>query len=124
MRRGILTDEQIELVERLEQAGVKKNVAKTLVYIASKDETISRDIEVATELRQPEVSIAMQELRELGWVTKRDIKTEGKGRPVHGYRLDKTIIQIIKGIESEERERIQEIRDNLKAINQLARSIY
>ncbi len=124
MIRGALTEEQRELVRRLKRAGMQKNVATTLVFIASKDETISRDIEYATGLRQPEVSISMQELKNRDWVTKRDIKKEGKGRPVHGYKLKKSIRQIIKEIESEEKQRIQVIRDNLKAINELVKSIY
>ena len=74
MAGNSLTEEQEELVNRLIKAGLQKNIAKTLVYVAGKEETKSREIESATDLRQPEVSIAMQELRERGWVTKRDIK--------------------------------------------------
>ncbi len=124
MTKGILTKEQEELLERLAKTGLQKNVAKTLVFIASREETTSREIEMSTELRQPEVSIAMQELRNRDWVKKRDIKKEGKGRPVHGYRLDKTIRQIIKEIRAEENERINDIRDNLNAIDELVKSIY
>ncbi|MFP3871495.1 MAG: ArsR family transcriptional regulator [Candidatus Natronoplasma sp.] len=118
------TEEQKELVERLIKAGLQKNIARTLVFVAGKDETKSREIENATDLRQPEVSIAMQELRGRGWVTKRDIKKEGKGRPVHGYRLDKSIEEIIKEIEEKEKERIQEIEENLEEIKELVDSIF
>ena len=124
MSAKTLTKEQKELVERLTRAGIQKNVAKTLVYIASRDETQSREIELATDLRQPEVSIAMQEIRNRGWVNKRDIKKEGKGRPVHGYTLSKTMKEIIKEIEDKEKSRIKEIEQNIKAINRLVNSLY
>ncbi len=124
MSAKTLTKEQKELVERLIKAGIQKNIAKTLVYVAGKEETKSREIELATDLRQPEVSIAMQNIRNRGWVTKRDIKKEGKGRPVHGYSLDKPIEEIIKEIETKEKERIKDIEENLKAIKRLARSLY
>ncbi|MEF8874312.1 MAG: ArsR family transcriptional regulator [Candidatus Thermoplasmatota archaeon] len=117
-----LTDEQKELVEKLIKAGLQKNIARTLVFVAGRDETKSRDIEDATNLRQPEVSIAMQDLRERGWVTKRDIKKEGKGRPVHGYKLDQPIEEIIEEIEEKEKERIEKIEENLKQIKELADS--
>ncbi len=124
MSAKTLTKEQKELVKRLTKAGLQKNIAKTLVYIASRDETKSREIELATDLRQPEVSIAMQNIRNRGWVSKRDIKKEGKGRPVHGYKLDKPIEEIIKEIEQKEKERIKEIEENLKTIKRLVKSIY
>ncbi len=117
-----LTEEQEELVDRLIKAGLQKNIARTLVFVASRNETKSREIEDATDLRQPEVSIAMQELRGKGWVTKRDIKKEGKGRPVHGYQLDKPIEEIIEEIEEKEKERIDEIKQNLNKIKELVSS--
>jgi len=124
MARKSLTKEQEELVDRIIKAGLQKNIARTLVYVAGKDETKSREIESATDLRQPEVSIAMQELRNRGWVTKRDIKKEGKGRPVHGYSLDKSIGDIVDEIGKKEQERIEEIEENLDKIKDLSNSIF
>ncbi len=124
MAKEGLTKEQEELVDRLIKAGLQKNIARTLVFVASREETKSREIEDATDLRQPEVSIAMQELRGKGWVTKRDIKKEGKGRPVHGYQLDKPIEEIIKELEAKEKERIEEIKENIEEIKELADSAF
>jgi len=121
MAKEGLTDEE-ELIDRLIKAGLQKNVARTLVFVAGRDETKSREIETATDLRQPEVSIAMQELRERGWVTKREIKKGGKGRPVHAYSLDKPMDEIIEEIEENERGRIAEIEENLEEIKELADS--
>jgi len=124
MAKEGLTKEQEKLVDKLIKAGLQKNIARTLVFVASRDETKSREIEDATDLRQPEVSIAMQELRGKGWVTKRDIKKEGKGRPVHGYKLDNPIEEIIEEIEEKEKERIEEIKENLEEIKELADSAF
>lgn len=124
MGENSFTDLQEELVNRLTNTGISKNIAKILVFIAGKEETKSKELEYALDLRQPEVSIAIQKLRERGWVTKRDIKKEGKGRPVHGYRLNKPIEKIVDDIESRERERINEIEDNVENIKQLVESIY
>ena len=75
-------------------AGVSKNVAKALACIMLSKEILSKDIEGITGLRQPEVSLAVQELRRMGWAAKRDIKKAGKGRPIHAYRLSKPFSKI------------------------------
>lgn len=106
------------LVKLLMRTDMPKNVAKTLVFLRKKEETTSVEIEISTALRQPEVSIAMQELRRRKWVIKRDIKKEGKGRPVHSYKLALTFDKIIETLEKEEMKRIEEIQNNVKALKQ------
>jgi len=63
------------------------------------DEATSREIELGTNMRQPEVSIAMRTLRNNNWVEEREIKTEGKGRPMKIYTLSVPIEDIIKHYE-------------------------
>ena len=104
------------LVKLLMRTGMAKNVAKTLVFLNKKEETTSVEIEISTALRQPEVSIAMQELRHKKWVVKKDIKKEGKGRPVHSYRLAIPFEKIVEVIEKEERAKIDDIESNIQAL--------
>ena len=78
----VLDDKDKEFVESLVKVGLNRNISKTLVYLANVEETLSRDIEIGANLRQPEVSLVMRELRAQGWVGEREIKKEGKGRPV------------------------------------------
>ncbi len=111
-----LTKRDEILLDLLISTGMSRNVAKTLVFLSKRDETTSVDIENHTRLRQPEVSIAMQELRRRRWVTKRDIKKEGKGRPVHSYRLTMSFEDIIEQISEEQRRKIREIEDNINRI--------
>ncbi|MCX6652171.1 MAG: ArsR family transcriptional regulator [Methanomassiliicoccales archaeon] len=106
------------LVELLVNTGLPKNVAKTLTFLRKKEETTSVEIEVSTALRQPEVSIAMQELRRRKWVNKRDIKKEGKGRPVHAYRLSIPFEKILEALEKDERKRIERIVSNIELLKQ------
>lgn len=107
------------LAELLAKAGMQKNLAKALVFIARRNETTSVEVEKATGLRQPEVSIAMQELRRLKWVEKRDIKKEGKGRPVHSYKLSTPFSEIIDLVCDKEMDRARQIEENLKKLRQL-----
>ncbi len=120
VERGLSRKDE-NLVELLVNTGLPKNVAKTLAFLRKKEETTSVEIEVSTALRQPEVSIAMQELRRRKWVTKRDIKKEGKGRPVHAYRLSIPFDKIVEALEKDERKRIERIENNIELLKQAAK---
>ncbi len=110
------TPREGELADLLVQIGLKKNVAKVLVYLAHTNEATSRDIERGTDLRQPEVSIAMASLIEQKWVENRETKAENKGRPVKIYRLSRPIHEIMDSIEQ---EKMKEASDQLKLIQQV-----
>ncbi len=110
------SDDDESLVDLLTKAGMSKNVARTLAFLRNREETTSVEIETSTALRQPEVSIAMQELRRRKWVIKRDIKKEGKGRPVHSYKLAIPFEKIVETIDKEEQRRISFIESNVRKL--------
>ena len=83
------TEKEEEFANLLIETGTKKNVAKVLVFLANIPEATSRVIERGTDLRQPEVSIAMHYLTDQGWIRIRESKAESKGRPVKIYELAK-----------------------------------
>ena len=95
----IADETDLEFVQGLESLGMNRNVAGLITYLKEVKEGSSRDIETATGLRQPEVSIAMRTLRQNNWVNERDVKTEGKGRPMKIYKLSVHIEEIIKHYE-------------------------
>ncbi len=64
----VFTDKEEEFVNLLIKIGIKKTVAQTLVFLANTPEATSRELERGTDLRQPEVSIAIKYLDEQGWV--------------------------------------------------------
>ena len=110
------TPREEEFANLLIKVGMKRNVAKVLVFLAHTPEATSRDIERGTDLRQPEVSIAMAALMDQKWVENRESKAENKGRPVKIYRLSQPIGDIMDSIETEKRE---EANNQLTMIQQL-----
>ena len=86
----------MEFVEALRSINVPRNVASVITYLSNVDEATSREIEMGTNLRQPEVSIGMRALRENNWIEERDVKVGGKGRPMKVYKLNVPIEEIIK----------------------------
>ena len=114
-RRGslVLDEEDQEAVELFEDLGMPKNLAKSLIYLSQVDECTSSDVEHGANLRQPEVSVAMQEMRRRGWAKKRDKKKKGKGRPVHLYKLTKPLPDILKNFEEEKMQEVETIKEGL-----------
>ena len=104
----------------LESLGMKRTLACVITFLKDQNERSSKDIETATGLRQPEVSIAMQTLRERNWLTEHEIKSSGKGRPLKIYALRATIDEIINYCEAEksrESARFSEAIQKLKELN-------
>jgi predicted transcriptional regulator len=111
----VLDEKEQELIEALEAVGVRRNVATIIVYLKDIEEATSRDIEKGSGLRQPEVSIAMNRLRENGWIAERETKRQGKGRPMNIFRLTTSIDDIIGHYEQVKR------RDSARAIEIIQR---
>jgi predicted transcriptional regulator len=115
------TQDEEDLASLLIRIGLKRNVARVLVFLAHHSEATSRDIERGTDLRQPEVSLAMGAMDGQEWVENREVKAENKGRPVKIYRLSQPFSEIIDNIEKEKREEantqlsiIQQIRNYIQ----------
>ena len=97
------TETEEEFANLLIGIGMKKNVAKMLVFLANTPEATSRAIERGTDMRQPEVSLAVKYLMDRGWIRSRESPSENKGRPMKVYALAKPITVIIDCIETEKK---------------------
>ena len=110
-----------EIVDLLINIGVSRKTAKTLTYLSQVEETISRTIEEDTRLRQPEVSTALKELRGRGWIEKEDIRKEGKGRPIHSYKMVVPFDRAVKTLVKEKKGEITEMQNTIKRLRELVR---
>ena len=115
------TEKEEEFANLLIEIGTKKNVAKVLVFLAGTPETTSRAIERGTDMRQPEVSVAMKHLMDQGWIRNRERSCENKGRPMKVYELTKPITVIIDCIEKKKKNEannqlalVRKLRDYLQ----------
>ena len=114
-----LNIEREEFASMLMKIGLKRNVAKMLTYLAGVEEATSREIETGSDLRQPEVSIAMREIRKLDWVSERDEKNPGKGRPCRIYRLNRSLPEIVEYLEGEKTRESDQIRMQIEKLKAL-----
>lgn len=112
----IADEMDFEFIQGLQNLGMNKNVASVVTYLKDVTEGSSRDIEIATGMRQPEVSIAMQTMRAMNWVAEHEVKGDGKGRPMKYYALRSTIDEIIGYYEA---KKSQETAQTMEAIQRL-----
>ncbi|MDI6639918.1 MAG: ArsR family transcriptional regulator [Methanocellales archaeon] len=117
---SILDDKDEEFANILMDIGLNRNVARTLIYLANADEVTSRSIELGANLRQPEVSIAMRQLRDKNWVVEREIKKEGKGRPLKCYKLSVPIQDIITHLEETKRKQAEKDLESIERLRKLS----
>lgn len=111
-----LAKKEEELVNLLFGIGIKRNVAKVLVFLTKTPMVTSRAIDRGTDLRHLEVATVMQYLKKQGWIRSQENKARSKGRPVKIYELAKPIPEIVSGIE---KEKIKEADDQLQLIQKL-----
>ena len=114
------TEKEEEFANLLIEIGTKKNVAKVLVFLSSTPEATSRAIERGTDMRQPEISMAMKYLMDQGWIRSRESSGESKGRPIKIYELAKPFNEIMDCIENEKKTEannklalVQKLREHL-----------
>lgn len=115
----VLDEKDDKAVQLFTNLGMPRNLAKTIMYLSQVDECRSADVEQVANLRQPEVSVAMQELRRRGWVAKQDIKGKGKGRPVHVYKPVVQLSEIMKNIEQEKLRGFETVENNISELKNI-----
>ena len=115
----VLDEKDDKAVQLFTELGMPKNLAKTLMYISQVDECKCADVEQSADLRQPEVSIAMQELRRRGWIKKRDLNKKGKGRPVHIYKPTTQLSEILNAFEQEKLKEVETIKNDISELKNI-----
>ena len=116
---NVLDDKDLDFIEALRSLDVPRNPATLITYLANMNEVNSREIEIATGMRQPEVSIAIRTLRQNNWVTERDVKTEGKGRPMKIYKLSAPIDEIIKHYEDVKNNESTQAMESIQRLREM-----
>jgi predicted transcriptional regulator len=115
----VLDDKDLEFVEALRNLKVARSVASLIVFLARSKKASSREIEMGTNLRQPEVSIGMRMLRKNNWIEEQYLKKEGIGRPMIVYKLRVPLETIIKHFEEESNRKSARAMESIQRLKTL-----
>ncbi|WP_407355537.1 transcriptional regulator [Methanolobus sp. WCC5] len=117
----LLSGKGYEIIELLQGLDVPRTEAISIACLVCGGELTSQNIEQASGLRQPEVSIAMRPLRERGWIEERsEKKNTDKGRPVKYYKLVVPFDDIVRMFESKALKKNMEMVEALEQLKELS----
>lgn len=116
-----LDEKDEEIADILISLGMSRNVAMSLTYLQNMNSATSVDLERVARLRQPEVSIAMRQLKERDWIDEREEKTPGKGRPYKIYSLKIGFKDIVAQLEKQQKKTVDDAKANLERLKKLGK---
>jgi len=116
-----LDEKDEEIADILISLGMSRNVAMSLTYLQNMNSATSVDLERVARLRQPEVSIAMRQLKERDWIDEREEKTPGKGRPYKVYSLKVGFRDIVSQLEKQQKKAVDEAKASVERLKELGK---
>ncbi len=114
-----LDEKDEEIADALISLGMSRNIARILSYLQSSNEVTSVELEREAGLRQPEVSVAMRELKERGWISEIEEKKPGKGRPYKVYSLKVGFNKIIAELEKQQKKAVDKAQIRIERLKGL-----
>jgi len=102
--------------------GLNGNAAKCLCYLTTHERAMSTDIESTMDMRQPEVSVGLRDLRRGGFVSFKKIPKKGKGRPLQEYAMREKS-EIYSKLKEELQERVKMANHNMMKLDMLFSSM-
>jgi predicted transcriptional regulator len=119
----VLDEDDYMFIETLRNLGMPRNAATMMAYLMNVDEASSREIEISTGLRQPEVSIALKLMHKQSWISVRSEKKLGKGRPVKIFSLMTSVDEIISFYEDKVYKKSQATILAIKKLKVMSKNI-
>ena len=111
-----LDEKDEEIADALIAIGMSRNVARTLSYLQNVEKATSVELEKGARLHQPEVSIAMKQLKERNWINEWEEKKPGKGRPYRIYSLKVGFNEIIAHLEKQQKRALDETQSKIERL--------
>ena len=114
-----LDEKDEEIADALIAIGMSRNIARTLSYLQNVNEATSVELERVVRLHQPEVSIAMKQLKERDWINEREKKKTGKGRPYKIYSLKVSFNDIISQLEKQQLKAVDAAKTKIDKLKEM-----
>jgi len=108
-----------EIVNILTRIGMARNTAKVFVAIKELNNPDTRQIMQFTGIMQPQISVAVRQLINMGYVESKTEQTENRGRPISYFSLWKSIDEIISDIEETVQKKIDVEKQDIERLREL-----
>ena len=111
------------LCKQLIELGIQAHTATVLTCLHYHGASTSRDLQTKCHLRQPDVSIAINELRKMNLIVHSAINQSNRGRPAHMYRLRHTLEQSLMPFIQIAQVRAKDILCGIDTVKNIVHSI-
>jgi len=108
-----------EIVNILTRTRMTRNTAKVFVAIKELDSPNTKQIMQFTGIMQPQISVAVRQLIDMGYVESKTEQTENRGRPISYFSLKKSIDEIISDIKETVQRKIDAEKQNIVRLREL-----
>ncbi|OUV38521.1 MAG: hypothetical protein CMA18_004775 [Methanobacteriota archaeon] len=114
---------ELSLRRKLIELGANENTASVLLCLHHHGASTSKDLQNHCHIRQPDVSMAISELRGMNLVHFAPKSESSRGRPAHIYRLRMSLEQSIQPFVNLAKKRAKEIADDIESVRELVSSL-
>tara|TARA_B100000700_G_scaffold298083_1_gene363606 strand:+ start:2545 stop:2946 length:402 start_codon:yes stop_codon:yes gene_type:complete len=118
-----IRNNSLEMVELLVSLGAELNTAKTLMCLHVHGPSKSSELQKRCNLRQPDVSVAINKLKKLEIIQIVSNSSNGRGRPSHIYDLSVTLNEALIPFRNLAAERLTELQNQLSRLTELTNSV-
>jgi len=108
-----------EIVNILTRIRMARNTAKVFVAIKELDNPDTKQIMQFTGIMQPQISVAVRQLIDMGYVESKTDQTKNRGRPISYFSFKNSITDIINDIELMVEKRINTEKRELERLREL-----
>jgi predicted transcriptional regulator len=109
----------MELVSLLKQLGLNHPTANVLICLHHHDNLDSLGIQNICNLRQPEVSIAINELKSINAIKIIPQQLQSRGRPKHIYSLNGSLEDVLQPIIYNAQDKLIQMQKQLEDIGKI-----
>jgi predicted transcriptional regulator len=118
-----ILDSARELVNLLINMGVNPHTSRALICLHIHGPSSSPQLQDRCMMRQPDVSIAIRQLKEMGMVNIESITNGTRGRPSHVYSLAHPLKSCLAPFLNIAHERLEIIQNQLAQVSDLTKVI-
>ncbi len=127
VREATLPDTKInlnsnEMVDLLVSLGTDLNTAKTMIFLHAHGPTSSSHLQKHCKIRQPDVSVAINQLNKFDLIQVVSSSSGGRGRPSHTYELSVPLDEALEPFREQAVVRLSKLQTELNRLAELTES--
>ena len=112
-----------EMIQLLSSIGVEANTANVMVQLQIMGSLTSSDLQKICNLRQPDISVAINQLNRLNLIEIVTNPKQGRGRPSHTYKLAVELTDALKPFREQAESQLEILQSHISRVSKITEVI-